>query len=162
MFMQLSNITPRFLQLSDASTMQPQIVRLLIIRLGEGESFSRSLAKPVGAGPCHMEGGRREIQIPACHHLAPSLLSLCSSLNLNLNLNGLRHQEAVQAGACLQCPARPSTKACKAYNEGKYTNRAAHPDHLHMYTQCLTMVNPTFPHPEKDCNRKRHGAAQHA
>ena len=52
-------------------------------------------------------------------------------------------------------PARPGTKACEAYNEGRCNNGAAHPDQLHIGTHSLTTVNCAFPHLEKDCNRKK-------
>ena len=52
-------------------------------------------------------------------------------------------------------PSRPGTKACKAFNQGKYKKDSTHGDQQHICLYCLAMVKRAFPHTEQLCNRKK-------
>ena len=51
--------------------------------------------------------------------------------------------------------ARPDTKACKTYNESSCNKGATHSAQQHICSHCLSAINHAFPHPKKDCNRKK-------
>ena len=54
-------------------------------------------------------------------------------------------------------PAKTSTRACQAFNQGLCMDGSTHPRDMHLCSHCLEVVNRTFPHQEQHCKRKHPG-----
>ena len=66
----------------------------------------------------------------------------------------IQDQTEEQPGS-YNCPVKHRTKACRAFNQGKYHNKAAHGNLQHICSYCLEAVKKAFSHSEDECNQKK-------